>query len=82
MCVVSVILSHYYDKWDTRYHALRHHDVDWRVPAEEVIEFLHLYRKAVKYDLEHDQRDCPDTPEKKELIVDLARRLGFRLDIP
>ncbi len=47
-------------------------------PAE-IQEFRELLEKARKYDRENNQPDC-EMEEKKKLLLEIAKKLGIKID--
>lgn len=87
MCVVSVIMDHYYDEWNKK------KMVPWENPnrtppvypgpspyitPEEINGFRILLERARKYDQEHNQPDC-ELESKRKKLLDLAKELGVEI---
>jgi|AGTN01.1.fsa_nt_gi hypothetical protein len=88
MCVVSMIMDHYQDKWHPRlpqpapvpmplvpYPVL---PVPMITP-EEVEEFRRLLERAREYDRKNHEPEC-ELDEKKRAVKDLAEKLGVKID--
>lgn len=97
MCVYSVIMDHYYDKWQPYRHPT---NPPQPVPYEpyttlpsplsedeikdlrkDVKELKKLLEKAKKYDKETGQKDC-ELDSKKKKLQKLADELGIEIDFP
>jgi hypothetical protein len=88
MCVMSMIMDHYGDKWQPLVPPATYPvSVPWPVvlPAtapvplvspEEVAEFRRLLERAREYDRRNNEPDC-ELAEKRERVKDLARQLGI-----
>jgi len=93
MCVVSMVLDHYRDKWEEQ--GIR--SIDWtgggptqlqfdqlKLEVEElrkeVLNMKELLKKAKIYDEENGQPDC-EMEEKLELVRKVAEIVGVDLDI-
>ena len=81
MCVVSMVMDHYWDRWYPRV-------IDppiytyTPVPAitqEEVDEFRRLLERAREYDKRNNEPDC-ELDSKKAKVKDLADKLGVKID--
>lgn len=84
MCVMSMIMDHYGDKWEN--HVMIPYPplvpqppievkIVPPVTPEEVEEFRELLERARKYDKEHNEPNC-ELESKKQKIRDLAKELG------
>lgn len=84
MCVYSMIVDHYTEKWS---HWLPVNPsptpplVSPLLTPSELDDFGSLLRRAVRYDDDNAQSDC-ELEAKKEKLRDLARQLGARLTFP
>lgn len=89
MCVVSMIMDHYHDKWAPYYPQptvpvyppVPYVPMPMPVPAispEEVSEFRRLLERARAYDRKHNEPDC-ELEEKKRKVRELAKALGVDL---
>lgn len=81
MCVMSMVMDHYWDKWR------RPEPFDQgllppvpQITPAEIDEFRKLLDRARKYDQKHRQPDC-ETEDKKRKLLDLARELGVEEQI-
>lgn len=77
MCVVSMIMDHYHEKW-------RDKTPTWIVPMPaisptEIDEFRKLLDRAREYDKKHNQPDC-ELEEKRQKLKKLADELGVKID--
>lgn len=94
MCVVSMVIDHYWHKWQPYvYPAQPNPPVDlpqiWpyvpippsppAITPEEINELRQLLDRARQYDKEHNQPDC-ELEEKKERLRRLAEELGVKID--
>lgn len=82
MCVVSMIVDHYRDKWDPwkplTPGGFPANPLTPKLPTkEEIAEFYELLKKkAREYDAKNNQSDC-ELEEKKQKLLDLAKELGI-----
>ena len=85
MCVVSMVVDHFYDKWKDRrpepynpYPSIP----PWPGPAsispEEIQEFRELLKRAREYDKRNNEPDC-EMDEKKQRLQKLADELGVTI---
>lgn len=86
MCVVSMVMDHYHDKWTAP------QPVWWPNTAQtgivtivrpaptpaEVEEFRVLLERAREYDRKHNQPDC-ELEEKRQKVKKLAEELGIEI---
>jgi hypothetical protein len=92
VCVVSMVMDHYSDKWSRRWPATPGPyevppPVIIPVPApatpgispEEIKEFRDLLERAREYDRRNNEPDC-ELDEKRERVRELAERLGVKID--
>lgn len=90
MCVMSMVMDHYWDKWrpptwpyvpplDTEAWKLIPVPPAPKITSEEVEEFRRLLERAREYDRQNNQPDC-ELAEKKERIKKLADQLGVKID--
>lgn len=78
MCVVSMIMDHYHDKWLPYVHpTYQPPPVD--ITQKEVEELRKLLKRAKEYDERTGQKDC-ELEDKKRRIKDLADQLGVKVD--
>lgn len=91
MCMVSMIMDHYWDKWQQPQYVpvpVVHHAIFPgslaplpKVPIqEEIDEFHRLLRRAREYDAKHNQPDC-ELEEKKQKLLKLAEELGIKITL-
>ena len=82
MCVVSMIMEHYTEKWDA---PRRYGDpIDYSLPhfnppaisPKEVAEFKRLLERAREYDKKHNEPDC-ELEEKRQALKRVADKLGL-----
>lgn len=93
MCVYSMIVDHFGDKWDRRVDPWREAS-PYRQPIteptfppvpkptitpEEIAEFKELLKRAREYDKKNQEPDC-ELEEKKERIRKLAEELGVKIE--
>lgn len=93
MCVYSMIMDHYYDKWKD---LVPNQPTVWPpdqfppayptypqvLPGQaELDEFRELLRKAREYDKKNNQPDC-ELEEKKEALQKIADALGIPIRFP
>lgn len=76
MCSVSMIMDHYWEKWQP------HKDYIFPLPPlvspitwDEIQEFRRLLERAREYDRKHNQPDC-ELEEKRQRLKNLAAELG------
>lgn len=94
MCVVSMVIDHYDEKWCKNWHPMIPpikpmpvpYPVNWppvpRVPTQaEIDEFYELLRKAREYDKKNNQPDC-EMEEKKKALLKLAEEMGITITFP
>ena len=91
MCVLSMVIDHYYDEWWRRYYPPPAMPFVWPNPPtvapivmptitpQEVEEFRRLLERAKQYDRDHNQPDC-ELEEKRNKLKDLAEKLGVKID--
>ena len=83
MCVVSMVMDHYHDKW--RPLVPQPLPYPYPVPAPspitpaEVEEFRKLLERAREYDRKNNEPDC-ELEEKRKKVKDLADALGVKVD--
>jgi hypothetical protein len=89
MCVVSMVMEHYGDKWDRLVpkplppvvipaHPWQPEPTPLPVPPvsqEEVEEFRRLLERAREYDRRNNEPDC-EMDEKRQKVRELAKQLG------
>lgn len=93
MCVMSMIMDHYGDKWQKLIQPVH----PWVVPVtpvpyvvpvvvpqpaitpEEAEEFRRLLDRAREYDRKTGQPDC-ELESKRQRVRELAERLGVKVD--
>ena len=94
MCVVSMIMDHYYDKWQPYNPYVPPYIVPGvppyvpyvapatpsRLPTDdEIEEFRKLLERAREYDKKNNEPDC-ELQEKKDKLLKLAEELGVKID--
>lgn len=73
MCAVSMIMDHYYDRWD------KNKVTPPLTPTQkEIEEFYVLLERAREYDKKHNQPNC-EIEEKKEKLRELSKELGIEI---
>lgn len=87
MCVVSMVMDYYSDKWYERLQRPLNippmpkwppYTPEPRLTEEEVKEFRELLRRAREYDKKNNEPDC-ELEEKKEKVRKLAEELGVKI---
>lgn len=87
MCVVSMVMDHFHDKWKD-YQLPPVTPLPWGsvnitypspITPEEINEFRKLLERAREYDKKNNEPDC-ELQEKKELVKQLAEKLGVKID--
>jgi hypothetical protein len=80
MCVVSMVMDHYQDKWKPLLSTspLAPLSATPPITAAEIEEFRRLLERAREYDRRHGQPDC-ELDEKKENLRRLAKYLGVEI---
>jgi hypothetical protein len=85
MCVYSMILDHYKDKWSPWTQSAPAMPAPLplaprKLPSQaEIDEFRILLDRAREYDRRTGQPDC-ELEEKRQTIRDLADKLGVKID--
>lgn len=80
MCVVSMVMDHYWDKWRENPGSITvTPQIVYPPTQEEVDEFRALLKRAREYDKKHNQPDC-ELEEKKQKLMKLADELGIKID--
>lgn len=83
MCVVSMIMDHYGDRWGQppyRFPQIGTGTVIVLPPTvEEITEFRRLLDRAREYDRKHNEPDC-EMEEKRAKVKALADELGIQID--
>lgn len=88
MCVVSMVMDHYWDKWQDRQQpAIGIYPPFFPnvAPAQpaispaEIEEFKKLLERAREYDKRNNEPDC-EIAEKKARVKKLADELGVKID--
>lgn len=74
MCVVSMIMDHYYDRWQP----LVSQPIVPIISSQEIEEFRRLLERAKEYDRRNNEPDC-ELPSKKKRIKNLADVLGVKI---
>jgi hypothetical protein len=90
MCVVSMVMDHYWDKWEPIRrvpYVVPDEYIPFVGPAtpplpitpEEIEEFRRLLERAREYDKKNNEPDC-ELQEKRERLQKLAEELGVKID--
>lgn len=87
MCVVSMVMDHYWDKWKDRtpapYHPVMPTIPTWplepAITPEEIREFRKLLDRAREYDRKNNEPDC-ELEEKRQRVKRLAEELGVEIE--
>lgn len=93
MCVVSMVMDDYVDRWGRRYwpgiqpstgSGTVLDNMSWTLPSagptqQELEEFRRLLERAREYDKRMNQPDC-ELEEKVATLKKLAAQLGVNLD--
>lgn len=85
MCVVSMIMDHYWDKWSQPQKPNPPDPIYISIPVvlptqAEIDEFHKLLERAREYDKRNNEPDC-ELSEKKERLQKLADELGITIKI-
>lgn len=83
MCVTSMVMDHYREKWqplvpDVQPQPLVLPVVVPMISAEDVAEFRKLLERAREYDKRNNEPDC-ELDEKRKAILDIAKQLGVEI---
>lgn len=95
MCVVSMVMDHYWDKWQpykvpfpspyeqpaTIYPPVQPIVTRPLIPQADIDEFYKLLNRARDYDKKNNEPDC-ELDEKKERLKKLAKELGAEIVFP
>lgn len=89
MCVVSMVMDHYADKWVPSVpipNPWMPHNLPVPLPPapkpitqDEVDEFRRLLERAREYDKRNNEPDC-ELEEKKDKVRKIAELLGLKVD--
>lgn len=85
MCVRSMIMDHYDDKWNKKIQepkTIKYEPGEINIPyitKEEVEEFRTLLERAREYDKRNNEPNC-ELESKKKKILDLAKELGVEIN--
>ena len=89
MCVISMVMDHYHDKWWDKWNLPQPVPRPFPFPVpmvpvptitpEEIAEFRKLLARAREYDKKHNQPDC-ELQEKRDKVKELARKMGVEID--
>lgn len=85
MCVMSMVVDHYHDKWKEKIDKQEWDRVTQPVlpilpvTPEEIEDFRKLLERAREYDRKNNQADC-EMEDKKRLLKELAAKLGVNID--
>lgn len=78
MCVVSMVMDHYKDKWNTPKPPIVPF-IYPKIPSQdEIDEFRKLLERAREYDKKNNQPHC-ENDEKKALLKKLASEWGINI---
>ena len=85
-CVVSMVMDHYWEKWNPPPYVVPHVPFPVYVPPQppiptpaEIEEFKKLLERAREYDKKNNEPDC-ELQEKKDKLLKLAEELGVKID--
>lgn len=78
MCVVSMVMDYYQDKWERQYIYPTQPTFPTFPSKEEIKEFRELLERAREYDRKTGQPNC-ELEEKKDAIKKLADNLGIEI---
>lgn len=81
MCVVSMVMDHYTDKWWERLSTYPNPQpavYQPQITDEEIAEFKRLLERAREYDKKHNEPNC-ELKAKKDKLRDLAEQLGVSI---
>lgn len=84
MCVTSMVMDHYREKWEpyVQPHIVPSPFVQWppvpQISAEEIAEFRKLLERAREYDKRNHEPDC-EIDEKRQAILKIAKQLGVEI---
>ena len=77
MCVQSMIMDHYGDKWGDLFKQPTFTTYPMITP-EEVAEFRTLLERAREYDKRHNEPEC-ETEAKRQRLLAIAKELGVEI---
>lgn len=78
MCVMSMIMDHYQDKWTDRLGDTMPLPGWPMISKEEIEEFRQLLERAREYDRRTGQPDC-ELDSKRQALLNLAKELGVEI---
>lgn len=83
MCVVSMVMDHYLDKWNPPLSIpeINYPPLQRTIPQADIDEFYKLLERAREYDKKHNQPDC-ELEDKKNQLKKLAKELGIEISFP
>ena len=84
MCVVSMVIDHYYDRWGQWTKRPGPYEVPYPYAPvdyeQELAELQKLLERARKYDEDNNEREC-EMEAKKDRLKAVAKDLGFDIVI-
>lgn len=83
MCVVSMVMDHYHDKWKPllpTYPTIPTQPVQpvQTIPQADIDEFYKLLERAREYDRKNNEPEC-ELQEKKDALQAIAKALGVTI---
>ena len=86
MCVSSMVMDHYREKWTPYVQQPSPQIVPWPFPVQtqpaitdaEIAEFRKLLERAREYDKRNNEPDC-EIDEKRQAIIAIAKQLGVEI---
>lgn len=84
MCVYSMVMDHYRDKWNPLKEltkAPEYTPTAPLIPQADIDEFYKLLERAREYDKKNNEPDC-ELESKKEALTNLAKLLGVEIIFP
>jgi len=80
MCVVSMVMDHYTDRWKPMIPSQPILEMIPQIPQADIDEFYKLLERAREYDRKNGEPDC-ELEEKKEAIRKIAKQLGVEIEL-